>query len=76
MSFNNPVWNRRIIRTIGIISILLAFAGGYFAVSAAPRIVAKVRDTPALPYVREAYFVLTSVDLCCLVGLTKGVIYT
>jgi len=75
MSFSNLVWNRRIIRTIGIVSILLAFVGGYFALSSAPHILARLRDTPALPYHREAYCVMTVVELCCLVALTIGGVY-
>jgi hypothetical protein len=75
VSFSNPTWNRRIIRTIGIISILLALLGGYFAVTEAPRILPRLHDSPAEPYVREAYCVMTVVDLCCLVGLTIGGVY-
>lgn|SRR5208337_1972147 len=75
MSFSNPVWNRRIIRMIGTASIFLALFGGLFAVTSAPRSLAGLRDSPAQPYVREAYCVMAFVDLCCLVTLTVGGVY-
>ena len=75
MSFKNPVWSRRIVRTIGIASILFAVYGGFLAVTGAPRILPGLRDSPALPYVREAYFVIAFVDLCCLITLTVGGVY-
>jgi hypothetical protein len=75
MSLSNPVWNRRIIRTIGTASIFFALFGGFFAVTSAPRSLAGLRDSPAHPYVREAYCVMAFVDLCCLVTLTVGGVY-
>ena len=74
MGFSNPVWNRRIIRTIGTASVLLALLGGYAVIEAGP-VLRRLRDSPAKPYVREAYCVMGLVDLCCLVTVAVGGVY-
>lgn len=75
MSFINAVWTRRIIRAIGIANLLFVIFGGYFAVTGAPHILPRLHDSPVEPRVREAYCVMTLVDLCCLVALTVGGVY-
>jgi hypothetical protein len=51
---------------------LFAAAGLYLLTGSLPRIVARLEDSPGEPYVREAYFTMTIVDLCCLVALAIG----
>ena len=75
MKFSSPVWNRRIIRTIGTVSILFALFGGYLTVTGVPRVLPRLRDSPDQPYVREAYSVMTFVDLCCLITVAVGGAY-
>jgi hypothetical protein len=72
MSISNPVWSRRIIRAMGILSILFAVFGGFFAVTGAARVFPRLHDSPAKAYERELYCAMTLVDPCCLITLTVG----
>jgi hypothetical protein len=75
MSLINPLWARRIIRAVAIMNILFGGYGGYLAGRGAKGILARVLNSPAKPWVHEAYCVMTLVDLCCLLMLAVGGVF-
>jgi len=75
MQFTNPTWGPRIIRAFGALNILFAAAGFYLVSETAPRILSRLQNSADQPCVREAYIIMTVVDLCCLVPLTVGGMY-
>ena len=75
MHFRNLTWGPRIIRAFGVLNILFAAAGVYLASGHAIEISVSLHDCAEEPYVREAYIIMTVVDLCCILALAVGGMY-
>ncbi|MGA3168502.1 MAG: hypothetical protein ABSF14_20560 [Terriglobia bacterium] len=75
MHFKNPKWGHRVIRAFGALNILFAAVGVYAVSGTAVSVFARLQDSADQPYVREAYYIMTLVDLACLLALTVGGTY-
>jgi hypothetical protein len=75
MHFRNPTWGRRVIRAFGVLNILFAAVGVYAVSDYAVPVFTRLHDSAEEPYVREAYYIMTLVNLGCLLALTIGGTY-
>ena len=75
MPFRNSTWGPGIIRVFGALNILFAAVGFYFLGESAPRTIARVHNSADQPCVREVYWTMTVIELCCLLALAIGGVY-
>jgi hypothetical protein len=75
MHFWYSTWNRIVIRVFGVLNMAFAAVGLYAVGETALSVTARGHDSAQQLCVREAYYVMTSVDSCCLVALVVGGIY-
>jgi len=68
----NPRMGRWVTRAFGALNILLATVGIYAMCEGAGSVLRTLHNSTELPYVREAYYVMTLVDFGSLLALVIG----